>query len=342
MRTSLKVLTVSAALASMAVCLPTEFFKRDVATLVRCFTGLVLQGNWGSDCKAAVALPGLMPDSELTQLTLDFTANGDIPLASSAKIVSYLIYIPRVVLPMTQIKYKVNMSFNGGVVGTIDTPWAEVTATASELTTIMAPVPLVVDAKAQADFAAFVKAIINSESVSIPLEGNADISFKIKPINPFLASEASIKVISGIGYATNTDFPGLNGLSDIKFDSLIANTRDTDKNTQTISFKINIKVASTLSVKLGDVVFNAAGRVGHIGTTTLKALTLVQGDNIIEAVTLVDLRLAGASEFVSGLSKVATTLTLTGFAGSTTNPLTITAVESLKLNVVIPVQPTPA
>lgn len=203
----------------------------------------------------------------------------------------------------------------------------------------MAPVPLVVDAKAQADFAAFVKAIITSEPVSIPLKGNADISFKIKSIFP---SKASIKVISGIGYATNTDFPGLNGLPDIKFDSLIANTRDADKNTQTISFKINIKVAPTLSVKLGDVVFNAAGRAGPIGTTTLKALTLVQGNNIIEAVTVVDLSLAGATEFMSGLSKADTTLTLTGFASSPTNPLTITAVEALKLNVVIPVQPTPA
>ncbi|KAF9301511.1 hypothetical protein BGZ74_006621 [Mortierella antarctica] len=334
MRTSFKVLSVSAALASMAVCLPTEFFKRDVATLVKCFTGFVVNGEWGTKCQAAVALPGLMPSSEFKLLRLDFTADGDFPLAS-AEIMTNLIPIPTIILPMAQIKYKVAMSFNGGVVGTIDTPFAEVSADASALTTIMAPVPLVVETTAQADFAAFVKAIVASESVPIPLEGKADISFNIKP---FLASQASVKVVSGIGYQTTTVFPGLKGLPDIKFVSLIANTPDADKKTQTISFKVNINVASNLSVKLGDVEFNAAGPAGPIGTTTFKALTLAHGDNT----TVVDLSLAGAADFVSGLSTADATLTLTGFAGSTTNPLTVTAVEALKLTVVIPKQSTPA
>ncbi|KAG0361122.1 hypothetical protein BG005_009109 [Podila minutissima] len=295
----------------MAVCLPTEFFKRD--------------------------RPGLMPSSELKLLRLDFTADGDFPLAS-AEIMTNLIPISTIILPMAQIKYKVAMSFNDRVVATIDTPLAKVSADASALTTIMAPVPLVVEAIAQADFAAFVKAIVTSESVPIPLEGKADISFNIKP---FLASQASVKVISGIGYQTTTVFPGLKGLPDIKFVSLIANTPDADKKTQTISFKVNINVASNLSVKLGDVEFNAAGPAGPIGTTTFKALTLAHGDNTIEAVTVIDLSLAGAADFVSGLSTADAALTLTGFADSTTNPLTVTAVEALKLTVVIPKQSTP-
>ncbi|KAG0098883.1 hypothetical protein BGZ93_010036, partial [Podila epicladia] len=202
----------------MAVCLPTEFFKRDVsnlATLVTCFTGLVLKNEWGSKCEDAVALPGLMPSSKFEQLTLDFTADGGFPLAS-AEIKTDLIPIPTIILPMAQIKYKVAMSFNGGIVGTIDTPLAKVSADASALTTVMAPVPLVVEATAQADFAAFVKTIFTSESVPIPLEGKADISFNIK--TPFTL-QASVRVISGIGYQTTTVFPGLNGLPNIKFDS---------------------------------------------------------------------------------------------------------------------------
>ncbi|KAG0361125.1 hypothetical protein BG005_009112 [Podila minutissima] len=341
MRTSFKVLSVSAALASMAVCLPTEYFKRDlasVAKLAMCLPRFVADGTWGADCQAAAAFPGLLPATKLNQLTLDFTT-GEAPLASSTEIVGSLIEIPGVTLPATKIKYKVDLSFDGAVIGTVDTPYADTSVTNAALTIAMAPVVVIIDAKAQAGFAAFMTAIVTKDSVIVPLEGKMDISFNFKSL---LEMQPSVKVVSGIGYQTTTVFPGLKGLPDIKVVSLIANTPDADKKTQTISFKVNINVASNLSVKLGDVEFNAAGPAGPIGTTTFKALTLAHGDNTIEAVTVVDLSLAGAADFVSGLSTADATLTLTGFADSTTNPLTVTAVEALKLTVVIPKQSTPA
>ncbi|KAG0083674.1 hypothetical protein BGZ93_001670, partial [Podila epicladia] len=195
MRTTFKVLSVSAALASMAVCLPTEFFKRDFASVAK-------------------LIPGLLPATKLNQLTLDFT-KGEAPLASSTEIVGSLIEIPGVTLPATKIKYKVDLSFDGAVIGTVDTPYADTSVKNTVLTVAMDPVVVTIDPKAQAGFAAFVKAVVTKDSVTIPLEGKMDISFDINV--PILGVQA--RVLPAIGYATTTVFPGLNGLPNIKFDS---------------------------------------------------------------------------------------------------------------------------
>lgn len=204
--------------------------------------------------------------------------------------------------------------------------------TASALTTSLAPTALTIAADAQVGFAAFVKALVTGDSVPIPLEGKMDISFNI-PI-PFLGVQA--RTITGIGYQTITVFPGLKGLPDVKVVGETAITVNATAKKVTIAYKVSINVASTLSVKLGNVVFNTVGSAGVIGTTTFKVFTLVHGDNLIEAITVVDLNAAGAADFVTGLNRAEATLTLAGFEESTANPLTASAVAALKLTVVLP------
>ncbi|KAG0039135.1 hypothetical protein BGZ82_009593 [Podila clonocystis] len=121
-------------------------------------------------------IPGLLPATTLNQFTVDFTAANVVPLASSTEIVGSLIAIS-VSLPKAKIKYKVDLSFDGAVIRTVDTPYADTSATASALTTAVAPVAITIDAKAQARFAAFMKAIVTTDSVTILLEGKMDISF---------------------------------------------------------------------------------------------------------------------------------------------------------------------
>lgn len=209
--------------------------------------------------------------------------------------------------------------------------------TASALTTSLDPTALTIAADAQVGFAAFVKALVTGGSVPIPLEGKMDISFNV-PI-PFLGVQA--RTITGIGYQTITVFPGLKGLPDVKVVGETAITVNATAKKVTIAYKVSINVASTLSVKLGNVVFNTVGSAGVIGTTTFKVFTLVHGNNLIEAVTVVDLNAAGAADFVTGLNRAEATLTLAGFEESTANPLTASAVAALKLTVALPKNSTP-
>ncbi|KAF9310965.1 hypothetical protein BG003_007912 [Podila horticola] len=104
----------------------------------------------------------------------------------------------------------------------------------------------------------------------------------------------------------------------------------------TLTVKVNIKSPSTLSLKLGDIFFKTSGPDGPIGITTLQNVDLNHGDNPLTAIVVIDLSLAGAAKFVSGLDKADATVTLTGTGSSPANPVTLAAVQSLEINVVIP------
>lgn len=153
----------------------------------------------------------------------------------------------------------------------------------SDFTTIMPPIPLVVPATGHDAFAAFAKEskdLFTKESVPLPLTGKMDLSFTL-PVVPFMFPSGT-KTLTGLGLEVSVALPGLNGLPDIKFVDLHANTVDNVSNKQTISLKVNVKVATKLSVKLRDSVFNTADPAGPIGTTTFKAFSVEHGDNTID------------------------------------------------------------
>ncbi|KAG0028858.1 hypothetical protein BGZ81_004355 [Podila clonocystis] len=186
--------------------------------------------------------------------------------------------------------------FNDVSVGHVETPYVPTTTTDSAMTTIMAPIPLLVPVAGHDAFAAFAK--------------------DLKRIEVAL--------------------PGLNGLPDIEFLSLIENITDAANMKHIISFEVNVKVATKLGVKLGDIVFNTAGPAGAIGATIFKAFRVEHGDNTIDAATVVDLNIPGAANFVNGLDNAEGVQTLTGFAGSTQNPAILSGIEALHLTIAIP------
>ncbi|KAG0361126.1 hypothetical protein BG005_009113 [Podila minutissima] len=228
------------------------------------------------------------------------------------------------------------MFYNDVSVGHVETPFVPTTTTDSDMTTIMAPIPLAVPVAGHDAFAAFAKDLFTKESVPLHLIGKMDLTFTFPKLpSPFMVPTGPT-TLTGIGLEIDVAIPGLNCLPDIKFLSLIENTVDTGNMRQTISFKVNVKVATNLGVKLGDIVFNTAGPAGPIGTTTFKAFSVEHGDNTIDTVTVVDLNKPGAAGFVSGLDTADGVLILTGFAGSTQNPATVSGLEALHLTIVVP------
>ncbi|KAG0068195.1 hypothetical protein BGZ93_008872 [Podila epicladia] len=228
------------------------------------------------------------------------------------------------------------MFYNDVSVGHVETPYVPVTVTDSDMMAIMAAIPLVVPVAGHDAFAALAKELFTSESVPLPLTGKMDLTFTLPTLpSPFKVPTAP-KSLNGIGLEIEVRLPGLNGLPDIKFISLIENTADTANTKQTISFKINVKVATKLGVKLGDIMFNTAGPAGPIGTTTFKEFSVEHGDNTIDTVTVVDLSMPGAADFVRELDTADGVLTLTGFADSTQNPAIVSGLEALHLTIVVP------
>ncbi|KAG0014476.1 hypothetical protein BGZ82_001745, partial [Podila clonocystis] len=226
--------------------------------------------------------------------------------------------------------------FNDVSVGHVETPYVPTTTTDSAMTTIMAPIPMVVPVADHDAFAAFAKDLFTRESVSLSLTGKMDLMFTLPTLpSPFMLPSGPT-TLTGIGLEIEVALPGLNGFPDIEFLSLIENIADTANKKLTISFKVNVKVATKLGVKLGDIVFNTAGPAGAIGTTTFKAFSVEHGDNTINAVTIVDLSIPGAANFVNGLDNADGVLTLTGFAGSTQNPAILSGIEALHLTIAIP------
>lgn len=218
--------------------------------------------------------------------------------------------------------------------GSIETFSSPVKLSGHTASSTIAPVPLIILSTSHDAFVSLTTALFTSESRTVVLRGTVEATINF---GSFLGQ----KVFPGIGFETNKVFTGLNGLPDIKFVGLIENTVDPANENRTISFKVNIKSTSNISVKLGDIVFETTSSVGRIGTTTFKTLSLNTGDNTITAVTVVDLSLPGAVEFVSGLDTADGTLTLTGFSGSTQNPALLSAIQALRLTVVVPRKFTP-
>lgn len=125
-------------------------------------------------------------------------------------------------------------------------------------------------------------------------------------------------------------------MTDITYASFIGSA-NVNANKKSFTYKVNIKGASNLSVKIGDVVFNTVNSDGKaIGTTTLEALSLEQGDNIVTAVTTLDLSLSDTTAFVGALSQGEVALTHLGFDNSSQNKAILSALQSLRISFSVP------
>lgn len=172
-------------------------------------------------------------------------------------------------------------------------------------------------------------ALVGLKAKSFTLKGTVDITFSLG----FLLGQ---RTITGIGFEMIHVFKGLNGMPDVRYVSMTDNTVDATNKKQTHSFKINIKSLSNVTLNLGDFILNAAGSAGPIGTMTLRAHTIENGDNTIDAVMVVDLSLASAVKFVQSLDTVDTTLVLSRFDGSTQHAAMKAAARSFHFSIAIP------
>lgn len=171
-------------------------------------------------------------------------------------------------------------------------------------------------------------ALVGLEAKSFTLKGTVDITFSLG----FLLGQ---RTITGVGFEMIHVFKGLNGMPDVRYVSTTDNTVDATNKKQTLS-KINIKSLSNVTLNLGDLILNAAGPAGPIGTMTLRAHTIENGDNTIDAVMVVDLSLASAVNFVQSLDTVDTTLVLSRFDGSTQHAAMKAAARSFHFSIAIP------
>ncbi|KAF9301513.1 hypothetical protein BGZ74_006623 [Mortierella antarctica] len=257
------------------------------------------------------------------------TADPWSPLASSNDISVSILKIPGISLPLASGRVSLTIADNDYDIAHLDTHLPVVSMIGGTVKTTFAPTPATIPPKSREAFSNLMAAFVGLEAKSFTLKGTVDITFSLG----FLLGQ---RTLSGVGFEMLHVFKGLNGMPDVNFISLIDSTADAANMKQIISFKINIKSAANISLKLGDFIMNAAGPAGPVGIVTLEAHTLEHGDNIVNAVMVVNLSLASAVDFMASLDTADTPLALTGFAGSTPNVAMVAANEAFRFSVVIP------
>lgn len=181
---------------------------------------------------------------------------------------------------------------------------------------------------AHKDFSSLLVELVTTKSSNVRLAGTLDVAFNF----PFPIGKKALT----LGLDVITTFSGFNSLHDTTFKSVISNNKDDVAKKQTLTLEVNVKSSSIVSVKVGDIMFNAAGLAGPIGTVTLKNAVLVQGDNLLTAIVVIDMSLSGATAFITGLENADATMTLTGTGSSPANDAILPAIQALKVDLVIP------
>ncbi|KAG0300998.1 hypothetical protein BGZ98_008707 [Dissophora globulifera] len=330
MRFSLKIVALSALVASAVLAAPID--KRDAASDARiaaCFVGLLLTGSWPGSCQAATAVNlGLIKSIAINQMTMDFTpANPWGPSTSSSSVVATMLSIPGITLPIDSVRQHIIIVDNGVQLGNIDTPWSAASVKGSALSTSFSSSTFNVFAAAHTQFSSFVSALSTSASHPLGLQGSVDAQLNLGIFGHL--------TINGIGFQTTVPFAGLDNLSQTKYVYLIDTNFDTPGKLMLTSI-INIVNPSKLTVKLGDIAFNTATADGNVGFSTVKALSLIPGDNFVLSTTALDLTLPASLAFLNNLGANDATLILHGYSGTSANVALNAGLQAVTTNLVIP------
>ncbi|KAF9378927.1 hypothetical protein CPB97_009248 [Podila verticillata] len=328
-------LSIATVLASLAVSAPLEVFKRELfnsLAVVSCATNYFTLGNLGPQCEHYISIPGLIPSVVFNDIAFDFTVGDQwAPMVSSKSIVGTIIDLG-LTPTVTSISIDVDIIDNGVTVGRIKTDPNVATASGTAVTTSFNPVSMPIPEDARSHFSSLLMALVTSESKNLRLFGTLGATFNI----PTLFGKTPAKTALTFGLDVTNTFSGFNGLHETSFLSVVSNNMDDVNKKQTLEVTVNIKSTSTFDIKVGDVLFDAAGPTGHIGTVTLKDLDLKRGDNLETAILVIDLNLPGANDFITALQNADTTVTLTGTGSSPANAVTLLAIQALKVEVVVP------
>ncbi|KAF9296977.1 hypothetical protein BGZ88_011395 [Linnemannia elongata] len=330
MKFSLKAAALSALVASTVLAAPV-IEKRDANSdrIAACFVGLIFTGAWPGSCKAAVAVDlGLIRSIAINQMTMDFTtANPWAPTMASNSVVATMLSIPGITLPIDSVRQHVIVIDNGVQLGAFDTPWSAASVKGGTMTTAFTTSALNVFPEAKAAFSNFVGSLSTQASHPVTLKGSVDAKLNLGIFGHL--------TIPGIGFNAVVPFKGLDNLKNIKYIYAIEVNPSIDGNIYLAAI-ISINNPSQLTVNLGDVSFDASHNGAHIGVSTVKNLKLVPGDNQVISYTTLDMSLTAAQQFSDSLAGASQVMSLSGFAGSSSNPALNGGLGGVKSGVTIP------
>ncbi|KAF9973173.1 hypothetical protein BGZ73_003612 [Actinomortierella ambigua] len=331
MKFSLKAIALAALAAATVSAAPVKE-RRDAASdrIAACFVQLIFTGAWPGSCAAAVAVDlGLIRSITINQMSMDFTgSNFYAPTTSSSNIVAKMLSIPGIDLPITSVRQHVILIDNGVQLGQFSTPWSAAYVKNGELQTSFASSTLNIFPDAKTAFANFVGGLSTSASRSVTLKGAVDAKISLGLLGTV--------TIPGIGFKATTQLAGLNNLKDIAYNVLVDPDMAREPGMMFMTSIININNPSKLSVKLGDITLDTAGPTGRAGTSTIKNLSLVPGPNTIISETKLDLSLPAANDILVNLGAADQVLTMSGFDGTSVNPVLNTALRSMSSTVTVP------
>ncbi|KAG0269058.1 hypothetical protein BGZ95_002214 [Linnemannia exigua] len=330
MKFSLKAAALSALVASTVLAAPIE--KRDANSdrIAACFVGLIFTGSWPGSCKAAISVDlGLIRSIAINQMTMDFTtANPWAPTMSSNSVVATMLSIPGITLPIDSVRQHVIVIDNNVQLGAFDTPWSAANVKGATMTTAFTTSALNVFPDAKAAFSNFVSSLSTKASHPVTLKGAVDAKLNLGIFGHL--------TIPGIGFKAVVPFKGLDNLKNTKFVYAVEMNPSIDGNIYLASI-VTINNPSALTLSLGDVSFDASNNGERIGSSSIKKLTLVPGDNKVLSFTTLEARtLPAAQKFVDNLSSLSQTMSLAGFAGSSTNPALNGGLKDVRTGIVVP------
>ncbi|KAG0276353.1 hypothetical protein BGZ95_007658, partial [Linnemannia exigua] len=218
----------------------------------------------------------------------------------------------------------------GQLVGTLNTPYADVTLDGVKVSTNTPQAPLTVAAGSHDIYTSFVSDLNMQASYELGLRGTAD---SILSLGPFGDVE-----IKGIPLDIKTSMAGLQGLKNIKYMALIDFQQSPPYTMVTTS--VNIYNPSQLTLNIGDMSMNA-GQDGftpevQVGVTLLKNLRLVPGDNKIVSLLTTSTQTAAGNKFAIDIMTKDVTLNMWATGNSTSNPALNAGLSTLRTGLLLP------
>ncbi|KAG9068493.1 hypothetical protein KI688_010766 [Linnemannia hyalina] len=269
----------------------------------------------------------------LGALDLDFSDPDPLKITLSSPDMKVGV-IPGLPVPITGARQNVILVDKGVEIATFNTPWVPGVMNGNVLETTVGSTTLNVNYANQDQFSAFIASLTTNPAHTFTLKGTVDVNFTLT-----LPFSVRTITIDGIYFESDVTLKGFSNFPGIQFVELIEKTENADKSF-TIKSKVNIKSASQLSVKMGDVRFNTFDAVSSepIGVTTLEQLNLVPGDNFIIAVTTSTSATTNPHDIFTRVSKNGEKFRLKGFAASSaTDTILGNGIAAVETTVDIPI-----
>ncbi|KAF9086974.1 hypothetical protein BGX29_007827 [Mortierella sp. GBA35] len=257
-------------------------------------------------------------------------------------------------IPITAARQNVTLEDNGINIATFQTPWSDGTMKGSDFLTSVGNSLVNVDPIEKDNFSKFIATLTTNPSHTFVLKGTVEAKLSIKiPSSPFplpgsdnLGSLKDI-IVPGVAFRSEVTLSGFNNFPKITYikelvsPNFAADAATIAANGLSLVSQVNIFNPSQLGVVMGAVrlnTFDSSKKL--IGVTEFKALTLVSGENILEATTT-----SNSPDMVETYKRITTqgdTLSFEGFAGSSDDPVLANGIAALGTTVVIFPDPAPA